>query len=126
MTRCKTDSTVSGPLFSSSAEGTRRITFTSWRPPYSKSISRFAAILSRQLLDCERSAARIALEPSKRISRVKVAGAQDQNGFQSLSSDDKSSCRSFHDNSRQNFFAHVRDSSHCKKIAIVAIRIMTA
>ena len=34
------------------------------------------AILSRQLLDCGRSAARIALEPSKRISRVEVAGVQ--------------------------------------------------
>jgi hypothetical protein len=45
-------------------------------------------------LDCERSAARIALEPSKRISRVEIAGGN-QNGFQSLSSDDKSSCRSF-------------------------------
>ena len=30
------------------------------------------------------------------------------------------------DNSRQNFFAHVRDLSNCEKIAIRATRIMPA
>jgi hypothetical protein len=39
--------------------------------------------------------ARIALEPSKRISRVEVAGGN-QNGFQSLSSDDKTGFRFLH------------------------------
>jgi hypothetical protein len=33
---------------------------------------------------------------------------------------------SFLDNSRQNFFAHVRDGSHWRKITVRAIRIMTA
>jgi hypothetical protein len=71
------------------------------------------------------AAARIALEPPKRISRVQSSGRQIKTVLASFFLAHTIDAK-FLDNSRQNFFAHVRDGSHCKKIAIVAIRIMPA